>query len=59
MLGRGKAMDRPQQPRPAPRPAVAEEPALYCPACSRRLERRQCRLVCPGCGYFLSCSDYY
>ncbi len=36
------------------------EPALrYCPNCSRRLEERNCKLLCPGCGYFLSCADYY
>ena len=31
----------------------------YCPVCSRRLEGRSCKLVCPVCGYYMSCSDYY
>ena len=31
----------------------------YCPNCSRKLMGRQCKLLCPQCGYFLSCSDYY
>jgi hypothetical protein len=38
------------------------EPALamnYCPRCSSRLAARSCKLICPGCGYYMSCSDFY
>jgi len=31
----------------------------YCPNCSAKLVGQSCKLQCPRCGYFLSCSDYY
>jgi hypothetical protein len=37
-----------------------EEAALnFCPVCSERLEPLRCKLRCPVCGYYMSCSDYY
>jgi hypothetical protein len=47
---------------PAPLPPVAVERAIRtCPNCGRELAERRCRLFCetPGCGYYLSCADYY
>jgi hypothetical protein len=36
------------------------EPALlFCPVCDSRLAGHRCKLVCPQCGYFMSCADYY
>jgi hypothetical protein len=31
-----------------------------CPNCGAALTERSCKLLCPtpGCGYYLSCSDY-
>ena len=36
-----------------------EDASRYCPICSERLESRRCKLVCNGCGYYMSCADYY
>ena len=36
-----------------------EEPMLYCPLCSMRLEQHKCKLKCARCGYYMSCADYY
>ncbi|MGC9952042.1 MAG: hypothetical protein ABSF64_37340 [Bryobacteraceae bacterium] len=44
---------------PESEPKNADEPMLYCPLCSTRLIRHKCKLVCPKCGYYLSCADYY
>src|SRR5579863_5491087 len=31
----------------------------YCPRCSARLEQRSCKMICPACGYYMSCADFY
>lgn len=36
-----------------------EHHCVYCPNCSLRLTEFRCKLVCPRCGYYLSCADYY
>jgi hypothetical protein len=30
-----------------------------CASCGSAMEELKCKLICHGCGYFLSCSDYY
>jgi hypothetical protein len=42
-------------------PALApgEDASRYCPVCWQRLESRRCKLICPQCGYYMSCADYY
>ena len=35
-----------------------ELPVEVCPVCSKRLESRRCKFVCPRCGYFMSCSEF-
>jgi hypothetical protein len=37
----------------------AEYASAYCPRCSARLEQCSCKLICPACGYYMSCSDFY
>ena len=29
-----------------------------CPNCGARLDEQKCKLVCPNCFYFKSCSDF-
>jgi hypothetical protein len=30
-----------------------------CPNCGARLVESRCKLLCPRCHYYMSCSDYY
>jgi hypothetical protein len=49
--------------RESVRPAVAQPNPdrlmRTCANCGSEMEERKCKLICRGCGYFLSCSDYY
>jgi hypothetical protein len=56
----GSCSANPEQPVSAATSRPSEtEPMLYCPVCSRCLEESKCKLICPQCGYYMSCSDYY
>jgi len=49
------SLERPERPKP-PDPARLMR---TCANCGSEMEERKCKLICRGCGYFLSCSDYY
>ena len=55
-------MEPPKQRTDKPSEQTAS-PALsamqVCPRCSARLQEAHCKLVCPECGFYLSCSDFY
>src|ERR1700694_4938578 len=56
----GAGVATPKAAAPTQQDAVPlEDASRYCPVCSQRLESRRCKLICPVCGYYMSCADYY
>ena len=52
----------PAPPRPGPAAADSPERTMRtCPNCGAELAERKCKLYCPrpGCGFYLSCADFY
>jgi hypothetical protein len=41
-----------------PGAAVSGEHWRYCPQCGHELINEKCKLRCPRCHYFMSCSDF-
>jgi hypothetical protein len=48
-------------PASSVRPQASDPGELMrtCANCGSAMEERKCKLICTGCGYFLSYSDYY
>jgi hypothetical protein len=48
-------------PAPSVQPQMPDPGELMrtCAKCGSAMLERKCKLICTGCGYFLSCSDYY
>jgi Zn finger protein HypA/HybF involved in hydrogenase expression len=44
---------------PAPDSAKVLRHERFCPNCSAELKENHCKLICPVCGFYLSCSDFY
>jgi Zn finger protein HypA/HybF involved in hydrogenase expression len=38
---------------------AAVNPSRICPNCSAQLREHRCKLSCPQCHFYLSCSDFY
>ena len=48
----------PAETGPAPVRVDPEAIERTCPNCDARMDAQSCKLKCPRCGYFKSCSDF-
>jgi hypothetical protein len=50
---------QPEPIRHEERQTAPVDPARFCPTCGSEMHESRCKLKCPTCGFFLSCSDFY
>ena len=59
--------DQPEHARPAEKSTTGQQPDSgevdgeywrWCPRCGHELHNEKCKLTCPRCFYFMSCSDF-
>lgn len=57
-----KPVEQGKESCPIPKSQQAEqvegEPWRWCPRCGHELHNEKCKLRCPRCHYFMSCSDF-
>jgi len=49
----------PQEAEPEKSLLVRVDASSFCPNCSSELNEQGCKMACPNCGFFQSCSDFY
>ena len=47
-----------QEPRGTEPKSGDDEYWRWCPRCGHELHNEKCKLQCPRCHYFMSCSDF-
>jgi hypothetical protein len=58
LASRAGAKKQSPNPKRTAAPDISGEHWRYCPRCGHELINEKCKLRCPRCHYFMSCSDF-